>query len=433
MFSLEAYRLAIGIFNRFVFKVCRFLYTACTSVVLNMSVLLLICLLLLLCGDVELNPGPSIESLLIGHINARSLCDENKFDEISMYITEKNFDLFAISESWLNDNSFVDFLGIPGFHPIFRKDRQQTRGGGVALFASDSLFIKRRSDLEFTDLEVLWVEIKLHEFNLFLGVCYRPPQNTHENTVLFLEYLQLTLEQIQQVPNHLIVLIGDFNAHVDTPFGICFSQWLDCNNLFQIINEPTRITHSSSSILDLIITNAPGLFVQSGTDSPPSNCDHNYIFGKMLVLHHKVKAFKRFVWNFNNYDNDGLLRELKDIDWQMNESADGSIDEIYNNWLNTFNEVIIKFIPRLSITVHPSDKKWMNSQIRLAIRKRNRLLKKYSKRKSDDLWQRYKQQRNLTTSLIRQAKNAYNEKLNRDLSDPSICKKKWWTLVKSLL
>ena len=65
--------------------------------------------------------------------------------------------------------------------------------------------------------------------------------------------------------------------------------------------------------------------------------------------------------------------------------------------------------------------------------KRNRLLKQFSKRKTDLLWRRYKNQRNYTTWLIREAKTSYYCKLNNKLSDPSLGPKKWWNYIKFTL
>ena len=74
----------------------------------------------------------------------------------------------------------------------------------------------------------------------------------------------------------------------------------------------------------------------------------------------------------------------------------------------------------------------MTGQIRQSIRKRDRLLKIYSKRKSLLSWGRYRVQRNLVVCLVRKAKINYNIKINQALSDPAISSKKWWGIVKSL-
>ena len=63
---------------------------------------------------------------------------------------------------------------------------------------------------------------------------------------------------------------------------------------------------------------------------------------------------------------------------------------------------------------------------------RNRLLRKFNKNKSITTWEKYKRQRNLTTSLIRKSKSQFNRKLNADLNNPELCVKKWWSIAKSL-
>jgi 5-methylcytosine-specific restriction endonuclease McrBC regulatory subunit McrC len=82
------------------------------------------------------------------------------------------------------------------------------------------------------------------------------------------------------VPNKVVTLLGDLNGNynVENPlesddFGSLLYHWMECNNLSQVINEPTRITSIGATLLDLIITNCPGYFGNSGTLSPPENCD----------------------------------------------------------------------------------------------------------------------------------------------------------------
>ena len=84
------------------------------------------------------------------------------------------------------------------------------------------------------------------------------------------------------------------------------------------------------------------------------------------------------------------------------------------------------------ITVRPNDKPWMNSIIRQSIHRRNRLLRKYNKKKLPEDWNLYKTQRNLTVSIIRKEKASYYAKLNAMLSNPKISAKKWWGVVKSI-
>lgn len=108
------------------------------------------------------------------------------------------------------------------------------------------------------------------------------------------------------------------------------------------------------------------------------------------------------------------------------------MDEVYESWFYRFQHIIKTHIPNKIVVIRPKDKPWMNSTIRKAIRKRNRLLKIHCKRKTPTSWLRYKSQRNYTTSVIRDAKRAYYNKLNIQLTNPRLSKKKWWSYTRSL-
>ena len=85
-----------------------------------------------------------------------------------------------------------------------------------------------------------------------------------------------------------------------------------------------------------------------------------------------------------------------------------------------------------SLLIRPRDKPWMNGAIRKATRKRNRLLKLFNKSTTQSAWEKYRQQRNFTTSLIRKNKVKYFEEVDLKLRDPCTVPKKWWGIVKAL-
>ena len=141
---------------------------------------LITCLLLiLLAGDVHTNPG--LENLLrdirLCHSNIRSL-NQDKLRHIRADIAN-DFDIIALSETFLNYSTPSDNLVVPVFHDITRRDRSLGRpGGGVALYCSQSVTLTRRNDLEVSEIEILWAEIRIHNNKLLLGVVYRPPNAT---------------------------------------------------------------------------------------------------------------------------------------------------------------------------------------------------------------------------------------------------------------
>ena len=115
--SLETYRAAIGLLNCFRIRCFKFAYSLNRgdTPLIFLSITLCIVLRNALSNDVELNPGPFFK---FGHLNARSLSRNDKFDEISELVKENGFDVFAVTETWLNDRVSTDCLQIPGYNPI---------------------------------------------------------------------------------------------------------------------------------------------------------------------------------------------------------------------------------------------------------------------------------------------------------------------------
>jgi hypothetical protein len=307
------------------------------------------------------------------------------------------------------------------------------------LYVSSSLASIRRNDLEHDDFELLFVEIKVNSLTFVCSVCYRPPNYNSVLNDALLDHLQFCVDSINARPGTFVLLLGDFNAHFDvndiqssSDFGINFYRWMECNSLFQVINEPTRITAHGASILDLIITNSPGYFVNSGTLSPPYNCDHSLIYARINISFAKQKCYKRHIWDLAKVDSNTLCQALSEVNWDKLFQDVENVDDLYNKWFNCFEQVLKTFVPHRTVVIRPRDKPWMTSEIRRAIRKRNRLLKVFGRLKNPVAWENYRLQRNYTTSLIRSSKERYFANLNVELQNPNIGQKKWWGLVKSL-
>ena len=157
-------------------------------------------------------------------------------------------------------------------------------------------------------------------------------------------------------------------------------------------------------MLDLVITNCPERFSVSGTLSPPSNCDHSVIFASMNLFTHRSRSYKRHMCNFNNVNVTDLNLELSQLDWFSLCDDTNDIDAFYSCWFTHFRSVIEKYIPLKTVTIRPNDKPWMDSKVRLAIRRRDRLLRIHNLHPCPVTWESYRAQRIIVTSLIRFAK-----------------------------
>ena len=80
--------------------------------------------------------------------------------------------------------------------------------------------------------------------------------------------------------------------------GIALDEFIKSNALFQLIDQPMHILENSKSCIDLIITNQPSLFVESGVQpSLFKDCHHEIIFGKVAVSVPHPPPYKRRMWD----------------------------------------------------------------------------------------------------------------------------------------
>ena len=95
-------------------------------------------LLLLLAGDVSLNPGPVAPNLRLGTVNARSMRD--KAPALSDLVVSKGTDFLGITETWLTIRETSSDLAemTPNGFSFYQTPRVNKIGGGVGLFVSNA-------------------------------------------------------------------------------------------------------------------------------------------------------------------------------------------------------------------------------------------------------------------------------------------------------
>ena len=163
--------------------------------------------------------------------------------------------LLALSETRL-DNTFTDSAVSIDDYTLIRRDRFRS-GGGVAIYVCNVIDFKIRSDLSDPDLEFLCIEIQKPRARPFLiSNWYRPPNSPIE---LF-DKCEVLLAKIE-AENVESNILGDINCDMMavTPANET-RHLIELCELFQytqLIKEPTRVTSSTKSLIDLFLTNEP--------------------------------------------------------------------------------------------------------------------------------------------------------------------------------
>ncbi|XP_072048691.1 uncharacterized protein [Amphiura filiformis] len=192
------------------------------------------------------------------HWNARSI--GNKTASICDFVISNKLDVFAITESWLNgdskdDKALADLQStLPDFdsYSIPRCDRG---GGGVFLLLRKGFKVIQNPRLNFNSFEMGDFTIASASSSMRLVVVYRlrPDKKNKLTANMFFNEFPILLESLATGSSNLL-LVGDFNFHVDVSTdreAIKFLDLLDSANLHQHVVGPT---HIHGHTLDLIFT-----------------------------------------------------------------------------------------------------------------------------------------------------------------------------------
>ena len=187
------------------------------------------------------------------HLNIRSL--NKNYYELYSFLHSLNieFDVLVLSEIWsTNIELFSNIL--PGYS--FYYDSPKTSSvGGVGVFIKHDYSCAILDNLKITNcsqIENIWIEISKDNYKYIIGAVYRHPNHNIREFGALLENSLCSISK-QNVP---CIISGDFNidlcqyeSHTATTDYV---DMLLVNNFLPVIMMPTRITDSSSTIIDHI-------------------------------------------------------------------------------------------------------------------------------------------------------------------------------------
>ena len=270
----------------------------------------------------------------------------NKIDDVRSLIDKNPFDIFTVSESWLNSSIMDSEISLSGY-TLVREDRKNKRGGGTAIYVRDGIPYMHRPDLPIRGNETCWVEInRVKCKKLFVSSVYRPPDLCPD---LLMTGLNESLEKLPK--NCELVVLGDFNIDVLAKSTDNFSyklkqkmqRFATSNHLEQLISSPTRIFEKSSTAIDLIFTNISHHIVDHGV-IPSVISDHFLIYCSIKSGVPKAKARTIEYRSYRGYTKEAFVNELNQIDWSIIDMHD-DIDSAVDAWNSVFSDVINRHAP----------------------------------------------------------------------------------------
>lgn len=394
---------------------------------------LLVGSLLLLCGDIATQPGPTpwinsnrsyCSTIKCLYMNPRSVV--NKRCELQALSIGQ--DLIFCVESWLKPDVLdCELLPSTDF-TIHRRDRVDRVGGGVFLAVRNNISSVRRHDLE-TNAEIMACELRPNSRRKILAVAfYRPP----DSDLNYLKEFKKLLRLATRIKFDQIIVLGDFNLpKINWSTGIAtsgdiihnyFTKIIKDYYLWQLVDFPTR----EDNTLDLILTTIPTRFRSIHGFDDIITTDHKLISFELDLKTTKKPNIKRVVYNFKKADWPGLKQTLRNIPWDLC-LVPNDVNLSLANWSDLFLCAVDSHIPKSnSRNVH--DHPWIDNEMRSLLKKKDRQKRIVNKTPSQSTKEKYDDLRRAVKQLLVKKRQDHALKLKESVSTNP---KRFWSYVKS--
>lgn len=357
--------------------------------------------------NIELFSGKHFFNIF--HLNIRSI--RKNFDELLLYIEtiqQTNIDIIILSETWMIDD--ISNFNIPNFDIIYNDSAYNQNDGTIVYIKNQINF--NSSIKKLTEINLLEITFNLKNTSFIVTASYRPPSSDLD---IYLTELESYFSN--QDKSDMKIFIGDININLlDTSDNrvnnyICMMAQL---GFFSVINKPTRVYKTSSSLIDHIYVKMTGeLNNKLNLSSFIFKTDLTDHYTILLNIDFKPEHCTNTISSSNKYktftNHDKLRSLLAREKWervlQCNDpktSYDIFIDTLFN-CIEKSKKSMKPGMNKNNIKLKP----WMTQGLLNSIAYRDHLKQKLNKSYSNELRNEYKNYRNLLNNLIKTTKNEY--------------------------
>lgn len=336
--------------------------------------------------------------------------------------------MLLLSETHLTDKILNREININNYD-ILRSDSSSRHTGGVAIYIKKKIKYKLISNKQINkNVWILSIELNEQKRNLNgqYTVLYHSPSSSD---AVFIKYFNEWIEKNhKEEKKH--VICGDFNIDMsDTSNKICYKNKLNStineNGMRQIMNENTRITRKTSTLIDLIITNTNTIKCKIEDNDKIS--DHSTIH---IISNNKINKKehieKRMI--LHNYTKENFKNELRNKFWSFILDENLSVSKKAEKFTENLTQSINVFKKEILIR-NKENNKWYDKNLRKLKKERDEAYKQTKGTKNGDLWITYKKLRNKYSKMIKSTSNDYTKRSIKECEGDS---KAMWRRIKEI-
>lgn len=223
-----------------------------------------------------------------------------------------------------------------------------------------------------------------------------------------------------------VICLGDFNLNwkISTFYTDKCRSIIYEAGLKQLINEYTRITENSRTLIDYVVSNTEML--KCVVHSTPRVSDHSIISVEFLVSDSRNKDLTCNFRCYRNYKKEELQEKIMDQIWNNDKEDVNFLADSFNTQVyDAVNELCPLKTIRIRTQCRP---KWINENIIAWMKVRDEKFGRAVFTGRREHWEDYKRTRNAVTYMIRREERNYCQRILRQSTSRNI-----WRNMKRLL
>ncbi len=338
-----------------------------------------------------------------------------------MLINELKPAVVCISETHITEEISEVEVEIPGYAHVTSNSNSRHTGGVIIYILQDLKYkILTNVSIDYEYWAVV-VCITLCGKNYNIGCLYRSHQGRELKFIEFVENLLNTYQNLESI------FFGDMNIDFKDEVD-CYSkkirQTIMDSGFKQIVKDYTRVTNSTKSLIDYIITNNFDL-VEIKPRLLPKITDHDILtinLGTRNSIEEKVFVNSRKLC----FEKIQLINQtLLSTNWDYTTD---NLNQFYLNLINTASSTVDAIAP--IIQKECKKKAWINNVVKHSQLERDLAYKKFRLTGAEEDWILYKGKRNKLTTCLREEKVKFFERVIDNCKNDS---RKMWKTLKTLI
>jgi hypothetical protein len=260
----------------------------------------------------------------------------------------------------------------PPNYSLIHLPRPSGNGGGVAFIFKTCLRISQVPLPAFASFESLCVRLSLPSTTTTILCIYRPPSTLPKSKSTFFSEFATLLESISSSPSELL-LVGDFNLHLDQPVSPSDAPFLDLLDTFCLSQHVDFPTHTGSHTLDLLITRSTSGLITSISTTDLGISDHLAISSTLSVpIQTRPPRITRTIRCFRSIDPISFSHDIRNS--QLHSSPATTLTAYLEQFNTTLTSILDKQASLRTVTCNQkSHKPFITNEIRLEKSKRSKL------------------------------------------------------------